>query len=312
MISMKDTGYGDLFGPVGSPYMAGNQQAGRQSYGNPRKRPGSVTKDPNEDPTLLQPGATAQPAQQPVGNYQAYSQVMGGAPGTPTGTGLQIPQQMGQAEQMYQNAATNPWFGQAAAGYGQAMNQGPVTDQGEYQLAYGNAQQANQDDIKQAVEKAMGFGGRYSTGTGRNVADITSRNMGNFQQSYLDRRQQALEQNRQNQLNAMGGMVGAASNYGSNQMNAGAGMAGLGQWQGDYGRGLASDAFNMGSGLYGQQQQQANDLGNYWTGNQWYSNPAIQGLQQGSQYSPEYMYPQYKQSTAGQGLNILKSLFGLG
>ena len=28
MISMKDTGYGDLFGPANSPYMAGSQQAG--------------------------------------------------------------------------------------------------------------------------------------------------------------------------------------------------------------------------------------------------------------------------------------------
>jgi hypothetical protein len=291
--------------------MAGNQQAGGR-YGQPRRRAGqaggSITKNPNENPQQFQGQGGQQ--QQPTGDYQDYSQVMGGGPGTPQGTGIQMPQQFYDANQMYQNSATNPWFGQAAAGYGQAMNQGPVTDEGEYQLAYGNAQQANQDDIKQMVEKVMKFGGRGSTGTGRNVADITSRNMGNFQQSYLDRRQQALQANRQNQMNAMGGLVGAASGYGANQQGAAGGMGNLAGMQNQYGLNLAGQLFNQGSGMYGQQNQQAQDLGNYWQGNQWYSNPALQGLQQGSQYSPEYMYPQYKQSTVGQGLNILGSIFG--
>jgi len=336
MISMKDTGYGDLFGPANSPYMAGGQQAGgyspyrerlnmdeRLRYGQPRRRTGraggATPEDPNEDPYQLQrQGQPAQqqgqPAQQqPVGNYQDYGSVMSGAPATPTGTGVQNPQQWGQAEQMYQNAATNPWFGQAAGGYGQMMETGMPTDQSAaYQASKGVAQQDIVDAMKQAQESMGGssFGKRYSSAMGRGNQEIASKRMGELGQQTTQQAMAAQEAARQRQLQAAGGMLGAAQGYGANQMGAAGGMAGLGQMQGQYGLNLANSAYQMGSGLYGQQQNQANDLGNYWAGNQWWSNPAIAGLQQGSQYSPEYMYPQYKQSTVGQGLNILGSIFG--
>ena len=314
MISMKDTGYGDLFGPANSPYMAGSQQAGgygQSRYGQPRRRAGqaggSITRDPNED-QLQQQG---QQTQQPVGNYQDYGSVMGGAPAMPQGTGVQMPQQFGDANQMFQNAATNPWFGQAAGGYEQMMQNGMPTDQSAaYQASKGVAQQDILDAMRQAQESmgASSYGKRYSTAMGRGNQEIASKRMGELGQQTTQQAMMAQEAARQRQLQAAGGMLGAAQGYGANQLGAGSGMANLGNMQNQYGLQLAQNAYQMGSGLYGQQQNQANDLGNYWTGNQWWSNPAIAGLQQGSQYSPEYMYPQYKQSTVGQGLNVARSL----
>jgi len=224
-----------------------------------------------------------------------------------------MPQQFGDANQMFQNAATNPWFGQANDYYNSMAQTGMPTDQSAaYQASKGVAQQDIVDAMKQAQEQmgASSYGKRYSSAMGRGNQEIASKRMGEFAQQTTQQAMQAQEAARQRQLQAAGGMLGAAQGYGANQLGAGSGMANLGNMQNQYGLQLAQNAYQMGSGLYGQQQNQANDLGNYWAGNQWWSNPAIAGLQQGSQYSPEYMYPQYKQSTMGQGLNILGSVFG--
>ena len=211
------------------------------------------------------------------------------------------------------SAIPNEW-NQASQGYGQAAAQGPTTSTPWYNQAYGNAQTGISDAIKGALEQAgMGYGKRYSSATGRNVADIASRGMGQFQQTYLDRVQQAEESNRANQMNAYGGMynVGAGkaglSEAGMNRgLQAAGGLGQLGGQIAQYPMDLATTAYGMGTGQTAQNNQTANQLYNQWLSQQSYNNPWLQqGTQAAYGYQAPYQAQQYQPSPFSQIMGLV-------
>lgn len=312
MINMKDSGFGDIYSMFSMPRPRAAGAGGQSTTGQT-----SVTKSPDDEEPQMSTGATTAGGtvgtQQSTPAYTDYNNLFSGGAAQQTGTGVQNPEYWNNAAQLYQNAATNPWFEQAAAGYGQmAQNGMPTSSSDWYQNAKAQAGTDVMDILKQINEKASAssYGKRYSNATARTGMDQASRRFGEMGTQFAGMEMGAQEAARNRQLQAYGGLGNLASAYGQNQMNAGQGYQSLGNDQNAYGMNLANQAYGMGQGLYGVSQNQANDLGNYWQGNQWWSNPALQMAMQGSQYSPEYAYPQYKQSTAGQMLNIFSSLFG--
>jgi hypothetical protein len=312
MINMKDSGFGDIYSMFSMPRPAMAGAGGQPTTGKT-----SVTKSPDDEDPQMSTGATTEggtvPAQQQQPAYTDYNNLFAGAPAQQQGTGIQGQGYADAAAQLYQNAATNPWFEQAAGMFGQmAQNGMPTSSSDWYQNAKAQAGTDVMDIIKQINEQASSrsFGKRYSNATARAGMDQASRRFGEMGTQFAGMEMGAQEAARNRQLQAMGGLGNLASAYGQNQMGAGQGYQSLQNDQNAYGMNLANQAYGMGQGLYGVSQNQANDLGNYWQGNQWWSNPALQMAMQQSQYSPDYAYPQYKQSTAGQILNIFSSLFG--
>ena len=213
-------------------------------------------------------------------------------------------------------AVPNEW-NQASQGLNQAATQGATTSTPWYNQAYGNAQTGISDAIKGALEQAgMGYGKRYGSATGRNVADIASRGMGQFQQTYLDRVQQAEEANRANQMNAYGQMynVGAGkaglSEAGMNRgMQAAGGLSSLGGQMAQYPMDLAKTAYGIGSGQTAQNNQTANQEYNQWLAQQSYNNPWLQqAMQAGFGYQAPYADQTYQQGAGSQALGAVSSI----
>lgn len=230
-----------------------------------------------EENPVLGAGTAPSATSTPTANYTPYADIFPGAPAAPTSTGTVYPSQ---------------WTG-ASDFYNQMMATGmPSSSMAWRQQALPQAQQDIFQGIQQAAEQlgAGSLGKRYGTTMGRTSQDIATKRMNELNTTAAGMQFQADEAARQR------------------QMGAAQGQTGLGQLMNQYGMDLDQMLYGMGTGMQGQQQNQANQLMQYWLGQQPYSNPVI-GMAQGlaTQQLP-FNYPQYTQGAGSQGLDVLSSI----
>lgn len=175
------------------------------------------------------------------------------------------PDQWSQAANYYQNFMNTPysnpdiWNKLAPMATNMAQTGAPVDVSGWYKANLPVYQTAFQDATKQALEQAGMGGTRYSSGTIRNIADMSRRMQENMAQGEFGAWSQAQEAARQRQLSGMGQMYGLGAGQLGGQQNwqqMGLGAAGalgdIGTQYANLPLQVAALQGQLGQSMYGQ------------------------------------------------------------
>ncbi len=237
-------------------------------------------------------------------------------------TGVQYPDQWGQASDIYSGFGSGDrtpdpsQWGQATDWLTGMFNQGGMpTDTTEaYKAAQAAGKYDTEDAIKQAAEQAGMGGTRYSSMLGRSAQDIAGRNAANLASGYAQNTMAAQEAAMGRQmsgipmLQSLGTSTAGLSESARDRALQGAtGLANMGSLYSGYDTNLMNQASGLGSSLYGQNNQAAQNLYNNWNRTTAENNPWLSAAMQLA--TGQGMPQQY---TQGLGSQLLSGLGGLG